>query len=232
MNAITQAWKWWWTTRGKWGEGILKCVALLSGGIDSAVSTALALEKGVKVFAVHLDNYPFSDRKNEEKSRKILETLAKKFGKKIEFIVIPNGESQKGIIKNCSRKLNCVLCRRMMLKKADALREKEGADFLVTGESLGQVASQTLSNLRTEFNATRAPVLKPLLGMDKTEIESLARSYGTFETSIQRAGCCSLVPEKPATKSSEKEVEEEEKKLETGKLVEESLKKSRREEIG
>ncbi len=202
-----------------------KILALLSGGIDSPAALALALQNGCEAIAVHFQNYPFSDKKGEEKAKAIAQILAKSFGKKIKFVLVPHGETHKQILKNCELRYSCVLCRRFMLRIASRLALEENASALLTGESLGQVASQTLHNLAAERNAATVPVVRPLLGLDKLEIEKIAKKFGTFEKSIEPGLCCNAVPEKPATRARVEAIEENEKKLDVSEIVESALAK-------
>lgn len=201
----------------------MKVVSLISSGIDSPVATALALKDGAGIVCVHFQNYPFGDRRAEEKVKEILNHLSKKFKRKITLYLIPYGFIQKEFSEKGEMKLQCILCRRMMLKVASAVAAKEKAIALITGESLGQVASQTLSNLRTEYGASKFPILRPLLGVDKLEIEKLAKEFGTYHTSILPAICCTLAPEKPATKSTIERITAEEKKFNEKRLIEKAL---------
>lgn len=189
-----------------------KAIVLISGGIDSAVAAGLALREGMELVALHYSTVPFADERAEEKTRMVLRHLAKKFGVRIKLIVVPHGRALKEIAEKCERRLNCVLCRRMMLRVASKIAESEKAGCLLSGESMGQVASQTLSNLNAEAMPLSVPVVRPLLGMDKIEIERIAKEFGTFELSILPAACCSI-PEKPATKAAREEAEAEEKKI-------------------
>jgi thiamine biosynthesis protein ThiI len=201
-----------------------KVIALVSGGIDSAVATALALEGGMRVCILHFDTTPLGNTRGREKTLLLARRLGKRFGKKIKVCVVPHGETLFAIAKKCNRKYSCVLCRRMMLRIAEGVAKNENALALLTGESLGQVASQTLGNLNAEHSAATIPVVRPLLGMDKLEIERLAKHFGTFETSILPSACCSI-PAKPATRASLAAVEKEEKKLGIGRIVDCSLNK-------
>jgi len=126
-------------------------------------------------------------------------------------------------MEKCRPNLHCVLCRRMMLRVAGELGKRQGAFAIVTGESLGQVASQTLTNIATEFPAAPLPVLRPLIGLDKQEIVEMAKRIGTYEISIQPGNCCTAVPERPATKAGIGFVEAEERGLDIQAMVIASL---------
>lgn len=201
----------------------MKVVSLVSGGIDSAVATALAMEQNAEIVAVHALLYPFSSTDTTEKVKKILQKLANRFNRKIKLIVVPFSEVHEEIAKNTKRKYACVLCKRMMRRAAEKIALQENADALLTGESLGQVASQTLPNLETISTSVSLPVLKPLLGMDKMEIEKLAKKFQTYEISILPGSTCRLVPEKPSTQAKLKVIDEEEKKLDIEKMISEAL---------
>ncbi len=201
-----------------------KAIALVSGGIDSAVAAALALEQDMQPVFLHFDTVPLGNTKGREKTILLARHLAQRFGKKIKVIIAPHGNILFAIAKNCDRKYGCVLCRRMMLRIAERIAKKEKAVALLTGESLGQVASQTLANLNTEHSAVSIPIIRPLLSLDKLQIEKLAKKFGTFETSILPSACCSI-PSKPATKASAALIGEEEKKLDVKKLVENAVQK-------
>jgi len=199
-----------------------KAIALVSGGIDSAVAAVLALEQGMQPVFLHFDTVPLGNTKGREKTMLLARHLAQLFGKKIKVIIIPHGNVLFAIAKNCDRKYGCVLCRRMMLRIAERIAKKEKAGALLTGESLGQVASQTLSNLNAEHSAVSIPIIRPLLSLDKLQIEKLAKKFGTFETSILPSACCSI-PSKPSTRASQTLIEEEEKKLDIESLLRKSL---------
>lgn len=201
----------------------LKVVSLLSGGIDSPVSTHLLLRKGVEVVAVHYDNQPFTDERQLYKTKKLIERLEEHSGKKMKKYFVPHGPSQAVIAKNTHRRYQCVMCRRMMFRIAERIAEIEGAEAIATGESLGQVASQTLPNIRTEEHAVKIPVLRPLIGLDKVEIERIAKEIGTYGISVGPGLCCTIVPEKPSTKARIKAIIEEESKIDIEELVEKSI---------
>lgn len=204
----------------------MKVVSLISGGIDSPVATYLMLKKDLEVIALHLDNRPFTDEKQMNKTIAQVEKLKEVTKKEIKTYVVPHGDNQLEFAKNCKRNLECVLCRRMMLRIAEKISEKEGAFAIVTGESLGQVASQTLRNIKVESQAISIPVIRPLIGFDKIEIEAIAKKIGTYEISILPGLCCTIVPDKPSTAAHLYRVLDEEKKVDIKSLLENCVKKA------
>jgi len=201
----------------------MKLVSLISGGIDSPVATHVMLERGAEVVAVHFDNRPFTDDGQFDKTRALIGHLQKKHNVKIKTLVVPHKESHVAFAQYCKSNLHCVLCRRMMLRVSERIAEMEGADALLTGESLGQVASQTLRNIRSESQAVSIPILRPLIGLDKLEIEDVAKKIGTYDISILPGMCCSIVPRKPSTYSRLESVLEEEERVDIQEMVREAL---------
>lgn len=197
----------------------LKGIALISGGIDSPVAVYLMMNQGVDVVALHLDTRPYSDETPFEKTKEVIKILEKHFNKKIPLKIIPHAKNQKEIAANCDPHLRCVLCRRIMYRIAEKVAEKEGANFIFTGEVIGQKASQTLENLYVIDKSISMSVLRPLIGFDKEDTIKIAKEIGTFDTTATKGGCCSLVPNQPATRATLQRVEEEEKKLNIGKLI-------------
>jgi len=197
-----------------------KALLLLSGGIDSPVAGHLLKDK-LELVAVTFHYKPLSSGEEIEKARK----LAKKLGIK-KLYVIPFAETQQEVVKRCNHKYFYILTRRIMWRTAEKIAEKENAEFLVTGESLGQVASQTLTNLTTIGQAVKIPLLRPLLGFDKNETIKIAREIGTYETSKGPEVCCLLGPKHPATKAPVNVVEKEEEKINIPELIETLLNKS------
>jgi thiamine biosynthesis protein ThiI len=204
----------------------MKVVSLISGGIDSPVAAYLMLKKDVEVIALHLDNRPFTDEKQMNKAIAQVEKLKEIAKKKIKTYIVPHGGNQLEFARNCKKNLECVLCRRMMLRIAEKISKKEDAVAIVTGESLGQVASQTLRNIKVESQAIRISVIRPLIGFDKIEIEAIAKKIGTYEISIQPGLCCTIVPNKPSTAANLNSVLAEEKKVDIESLLENSIKKA------
>jgi thiamine biosynthesis protein ThiI len=199
-------------------------VTLLSGGIDSPVAAHMMLERGTDVLALHMDNRPYGGLEHQlTKVRQLAGRLERISGRKIRLFVAPHGGSHAVIMERCKPNLHCVLCRRLMLRVAGELGKREGASAIVTGESLGQVASQTLPNIAAEYPAAPLPILRPLIGLDKQEIVEIAKRIGTYELSIQPGGCCTAVPQRPATKASIELVDAEEGKLDIPAMVKASM---------
>jgi len=138
--------------------------------------------------------------------------------------VVQHGENLKKIIENCSRRFTCLLCKRLMYRIAERLAEMMGAEGIVTGEAIGEQASQTITNLRVLSNAVKKyPIHRPLLGFDKAETETIARKIGTYEISSRKAGGCTAAPNKPATMAKLEEVVEAEEKLNIKEMVESTI---------
>jgi thiamine biosynthesis protein ThiI len=178
-------------------------LALLSGGIDSPVAAWRMMRRGCEVAFIHFHGAPYQDRTSRDKVTELTHVLTQhQFQSRLHLVAF--GEIQRQIVTQVPRPYRVVLYRRMMLRIAEAVAATIGAGALVTGESLGQVASQTLSNLTVTEEATTLPVLRPLIGMDKAEISAQAQAIGTFEISIQPdQDCCQLfVPRHPATRST------------------------------
>lgn len=201
----------------------MKGIALVSGGIDSPAALYLMLKKNWDIVAIHMDNQPFTDAHTVEKFIKIVRNMRERTGIHFPAFIVPHGKNQGEIARHCIRRFQCVLCRRLMFRVASVFAEKYQTKFIVTGESLGQVASQTLQNIFTEHGSAKFHVLRPLIGLDKTEIEKIAREAGTFEISTAPGMCCTIVPEKPATSSKISEIIKEEKKLDIDTMVREAV---------
>jgi thiamine biosynthesis protein ThiI len=197
-----------------------RVVALISGGIDSPIASYRMMQRGCRLIFVHFHSVPYLDKTSQEKVRQLVTRLTRhQFTSRL--YLIPFGEIQRQIVAAVSRPLRVVLYRRMMIRIAEAVARKEKAKALVTGESLGQVASQTLENLSVIQAAATTPILRPLVGMDKQEIIDQARRIGTFDiSSIPDQDCCQLfVPKHPATKATLSETEEAESRLDVKELL-------------
>lgn len=186
-----------------------KAVVLLSDGIDSVTAAYLMKDKLDLVF-VHM-------QMNED--RKKIEDLVSRVkpGAKIHFV--DYNRIQNEIKNNCNRRFQCILCKRFMLRIAEKIAEKEKASFIITGENLGQVASQTLDNLKIIDQAVMIPILQPLIGMNKNEVIEIAKKIGTYEISIKNAAKCAYLPKSPLTRAKLEKVEEQEKKLKINDLI-------------
>lgn len=195
-------------------------LALLSGGIDSPVAAWRMMRRGLALDYVHFHSYPMLSRASQDKARELAQHLVGYQGEATLYLA-PFGLLQREIVARALRPLRVILYRRFMLRVACALAGRSGAQTLVTGESLGQVASQTLPNLRAIELAATLPVLRPLVGMDKNEIVEQARRLGTFETSIlPDQDCCTLfIPRHPETHARLAEVEAAESALDVERMV-------------
>ncbi|MBI4526223.1 MAG: tRNA 4-thiouridine(8) synthase ThiI [Deltaproteobacteria bacterium] len=197
-----------------------RVVALISGGIDSPVAAYRMMRRGCRLVYVHFHSFPFLDATSQHKVRELVQLLTRHQFRSRLYLV-PFGEIQRRIVASVLRPLRVVLYRRMMLRIAEAIARKEKASALVTGESLGQVASQTLANLSVIEEASRLLILRPLVGMDKSEIIDQARKIGTFEISvIPDQDCCQLfVPRHPATNAGLAEVLRAESALDIQSMI-------------
>ncbi len=175
-----------------------KVVALVSGGIDSPVATFMMMKRGCEVIVLHFNNYPYTGGSNE-KVMKIIKKLEEYSPSKLEYYEANYGDYLKSCIEDAPIRLTCVLCKTGMYRIAEDIAKKEGAFAIVDGSSLGQVASQTLPNLLATRYVTKMPVLSPLIGLDKIEIENIGKKIGTFDISILPAPGCTAVPKYPET---------------------------------
>ena len=209
-----------------------RVVSLISGGIDSPVAAYRMMQRGCRLIFVHFHGAPYLDGTSQEKVRQLVQILTRhQFTSRL--YLVPFGEIQRQIVAAVLRPLRVVLYRRMMLRIAESIARREKAGALVTGESLAQVASQTLENMTVIEKAARLSVLRPLVGMDKQEIIDQARRIGTFETSaIPDQDCCQLfVPKHPATKARLADVEDSESRLDIPALTQLGVEKGEREEF-
>ncbi|MFJ8063368.1 tRNA uracil 4-sulfurtransferase ThiI [Psychrobacillus sp. NPDC096426] len=185
-----------------------RSLLMLSGGIDSPVAGYMLLKRGVRLDAIHFHSPPFTSERSKEKVMDLANQLSH-FGATVRLHVIPFTEIQQSIAAQIPENVSMTTTRRMMLKIADLVREEIGALGIVTGESLGQVASQTLESLTAINAVTSTPVFRPLISMDKLDIIDIAREIGTYETSIlPYEDCCTIfTPSCPKTKPKLEKVE-------------------------
>jgi thiamine biosynthesis protein ThiI len=202
-------------------------MALLSGGIDSPVAAWRMMGRGCRVEFVHFHGAPYQDRSSRDKVEELARLLTR-YQARSTLHLVAFGEIQRQIVAAVRRPFRVVLYRRMMMRIAEQLARRAGAGALITGESLGQVASQTLANLTVVENAAELPILRPLIGMDKGEIRAQAERIGTYEISIQPdQDCCQLfMPRQPATFMSVEEAVAAEAPLDTEALLAQALENS------
>ena len=206
-------------THSKQKKGLL----LASGGIDSPVAGQVMVNLGVDVIAIHFSNEPFTDKRSEEKTVRLMKHIGVK-----KLYVVPHGlVNQVQFTRNCDRRYQCLFCRRMMFRIASEIAKKENCDFLITGENLGQVASQTLDNMTVNYKASSMKIIRPVLCFDKQEIIKLGREFGTYEISIEKGSCCNLVPDNPVTRGREEDIIREENRLDIDGLVKKSIEKTK-----
>ncbi len=189
----------------------MKAVSLLSGGIDSPVATILALKKGLEVHAIHFAPATLTSKAREDKMNKLVK-LVKTYGK-FHFYVCPFKEIQKSIISYVPSKLRMIVYRRLMFRIGERLLHEINGKGFITGDSLGQVASQTVENIRTIHSATKHPVFTPLIGKNKQEIVNMAQEFMTYNISIlPYEDCCSFMiaphPELRSTTAQIEKIEE------------------------
>lgn len=201
-----------------------KSLLLLSGGIDSPVAGYLAMKRGVELEAIHFHSPPYT---SERAKQKVLD-LAKKlteYGKSIRVHIVPFTKLQQEIFREMPESYGMTIMRRMMFRIAEEVCEREGILSLATGESLGQVASQTMESMHTINEVTNYPVLRPLIAMDKTEVIEISRNIGTYDISIlPYEDCCTIfVPKSPKTRPRRDKVNELESRYDFSASIQEAL---------
>ncbi len=201
-----------------------RAMLMLSGGIDSPVAGHMIARRGAAIDAVYFETPPYTGEAAAEKVRTLAEKLTEYCGE-IYLHSVSLTEIQETLVANCKEKLFTLLLRRFMVRCASRIAEKYGAGCIVTGESLGQVASQTMQSLAVTDAVATLPVLRPCIGLDKEEIVVRAREIGTFETSIlPYEDCCTVfTPKHPDTRPDMAEILEEESKIDVEALVERAL---------
>jgi thiamine biosynthesis protein ThiI len=176
-----------------------RVISLISGGIDSPVSTFLMMKRGCAVTLLHFNNYPYTSESLDKINRMVDKIREYSSGAKINFYVADYGEFLGKCMGHAPPRMTCVLCKSGMYQIAEKLGEKENALAIVDGSSLGQVASQTLPNILATRHTTSMPVLSPLIGFDKVEIQEIAEKIGTYEISILPESSCRAAPKHPET---------------------------------
>jgi len=193
---------------------VVRHLALFSGGIDSPVATWLMMKRGAEVLPLLMDQRPHVGDSYVERAERACRAIGEYVPSK-EFLLYeaPMGDVMSRIMETPVPKLRCVLCKRSMYRIADIFGKEKDARGIVTGESLGQVASQTLDNLYVIDDASDLPVLRPNIGLDKVEIEGLARGIGTYDLTARKVEGCTVVPDRPSTQARLEQVLELEEEL-------------------
>jgi thiamine biosynthesis protein ThiI len=163
-------------------------------------------EAGAEIILLHMDNTPYEDGRSLDNVKDLAEQLRTATGQEMPLYSAEHGPSQTAIGEKCDVRYQCVLCKHLMQHTAKKMCEKFGCSGIVMGDALGQVASQTLRNIRAENTGLGIPVLRPLIGYDKIEIEEIAKEIGTYEISIRPAVSCTAVPKGPVTDANPEKV--------------------------
>ena len=201
---------------------------LVSGGIDSPVAGWMMAKRGLQLSAVHFAAPPYTSKRAEMKVRDLVSIVAKYSGR-VNFAVVNFTEIQEAIKEHCPEELFTIIMRRMMMKISVRLAERDNCGALVTGESLGQVASQTLGAIACTDAAVNMPVFRPLIGMDKNEIIEISRAIGAFETSIlPYEDCCTVfTPKHPRTRPTLELIEKAESVFDFSEMIERAIETTR-----
>jgi thiamine biosynthesis protein ThiI len=209
-----------------------RVACLLSGGIDSPVAAYRLMRRGCSVLFIHFHSYPILSRASQEKVREIAELLTR-YQLKSRLVLVPFGDLQQRVVLAVPPELRVVIYRRLMLRIAERIARRWRARALVTGEVIGQVASQTLENMTTIADATTLEVLRPLVGMDKDEIAREAERIGTFPISIiPDQDCCTLfIPRHPATRARVTDATQAEQALPIEEMVDAAVQAASREDF-
>jgi|TARA_B100001971_G_C18261660_1_gene587527 thiamine biosynthesis protein ThiI len=194
-------------------------LAMISGGIDSPVAAWMMMKRGTDIIAMFMNPSPLVDDRTLNRTMASIKKLASWKNGEIKTYIVPYGNILIELLKAKNDSLGCILCKRAMYRTAQIIARKEKIGGLITGESLGQVASQTLHNLAVIDEVSEMPIYRPLIGYDKEDIIRLAKKIGTYEISIMPANCCLGPPLYPATKASLKKVRDAEKEVDALKIV-------------
>jgi len=201
-----------------------RMVCLMSGGIDSPVASWLMMKRGCAQVFLYVDNRPFTDDTARRRALDCVERLREWApGLRLKFYEVPSGDVLKRFTEEKNQRYACVFCRRFMYRIAEIVARRERAHGIVTGVSLGQVASQTSQNMLAESRGLEYPLYHPLVGMDKTEITALARRIGTFEISTRTATSCEAVPRYPIINADADVLAEIEERLGVEELARDAM---------
>ena len=204
-----------------------KVVVLLSGGIDSPVAAWKVIKRGCTAIFVHFHSFPYTNKESQEKAKQ-LAALLSEYQLRSKLYLVPFAEVQRHIMVETPADTRVILYRRYMMRLAERIARREKARMIVSGDSIGQVASQTIENMDVISRAVRMPILRPLVGDDKIDIIRVARQIGSYDISIQPdQDCCSLfVPKHPETKARLEEIEASELRLQVDDVMTEAMRSS------
>lgn len=208
----------------------MKIISLISGEFDSPVASYLMIKQGHKLDFVHFDSRPFNDKMPLVKSKRSIVAVKRnlKIKSKFRLYVVPHNKILSAFMDKCNIRNIYILWRRTMMRCAEKIAKKIDAEALITGDSLGQVASQTLDNIHTINKSVSIPVIRPLIGLNKADIIIASKKIGTHDIAVLPSVCCSVSPKHPTTHSLSKIIDKEEQKINIDELEDESL---RRKEI-
>ena len=200
-----------------------KALCLVSSGIDSPVAASIMMDK-LEVSFVYFDNqYSKKDHIQRKKVLKQIQTLSNLHNKKLRLFIVDHETSQIEFKANANTRFQCIFCKRTMYRVSERIAKENKIDYLLTGENLGQVASQTLNNLITQDKTVSLEILRPLLTFDKNDIIKIARKIETYETSIEKDIPCPYLPHNPITRSKPRQLEFEETRFDIEKLLKNSF---------
>ena len=198
----------------------MKGISLLSSGIDSPVASYILSSYVDEIVLMHADARPFTDDLEIENFEGIAKHLSSVLTCNVRICTVPHGKSLEAYTKRSfPPRFLCVFCKRMMVRYAEAYAKKHKIDFIIMGDSLGQVASQTLANVSVIDSTVSTPILRPLIGFDKEEIIEIAKKIGTFNLSIRKTVGCLAVPKKPATQAKFQQLVDIERQMPIDALV-------------
>ena len=201
-----------------------KMVVLISGGIDSPVAAWMMMRRGVDLIPVYADNSPFANDAGKKRTMDCVRVLQKWApGRPMKFYEVPNGAYLSAVREKCNVKNTCIMCKRMMYRLGFEVMNMEKASGIITGSSLGQVASQTTYNMYAEIYGLGLPLYHPLIGLDKTDIIDMAKRIGTYDISIRKTAGCGAVPVHPEVRARYTIGAEEDAKLDIDSIVAESM---------
>jgi thiamine biosynthesis protein ThiI len=204
----------------------MNLVSLVSSGIDSPVATYLMAKQTKNMILVHANNQPFTDEQEQKNFLKLVHHLHDLCPQINKVIIVPHGSALTQYKDKAHQRFTCVFCKRMLVRYADQIAHQYNSHGIVMGDSLGQVASQTLYNLKVVESAINLPILRPLIGMDKEDVIRIAKEIGTYELSIKPSQSCTAVPKKPSTHATMEQLHNEEQHLDIKKLIENAIQKA------